>query len=119
MKNIAPTISRQRLLMEGFFTQEITKEILSEYLYGVSAHLNLRTYGEPTIFSPTGMGKEENQGFDAFIPLIDSGISAYIWSKDKFLSIIIYTCKNFDVQAALSFTQKYFHVNTEMVFMEF
>jgi hypothetical protein len=34
------------------------------------------------IFSPlTGMGKTENAGFDAFVPLIDSGISAYIWSN--------------------------------------
>ena len=85
MKNIAPEIFRQRLLIEGFFTIDVTRELLSQYLLGVAAHLNLRAYGDPTIFSPaSGMGKEENQGFDAFLPLIDSGISAYIWSKSKF-----------------------------------
>ncbi|OGT39794.1 MAG: hypothetical protein A3F12_04530 [Gammaproteobacteria bacterium RIFCSPHIGHO2_12_FULL_38_14] len=108
MKNIAPQITRQRLLIEGFFTKEVTREVLRDYLFGVAGHLHLRTYGEPTIFSPAGMGKEENQGFDAFIPLIDSGISAYIWSKDKFFSIIIYTCKHFASEAAIAFTKEYF-----------
>jgi len=119
MKNIAPTITRQRLLMEGFFARKVTRDILSDYLYGVAAHLGLRTYGEPTIFSPSGMGKEENQGFDAFIPLIDSGISAYIWSKDQFLSIIVYTCKNFDAQAALTYTKDYFQISSEIASMSF
>lgn len=119
MKNIAPDIIRQRLLIEGFFTREVTREVLSDYLYGVAAHLGLRTYAEPTIFSPSSMGKEENQGFDAFIPLIDSGISAYIWSKDKFLSIIVYTCKNFDAQSALAYTKDYFKISSEIASMEF
>ena len=64
--------------------------------------------GEPIIFSPEGMGKEGNQGFDAFVPLIDSGISLYIWSERKFLSVIIYTCKEFDKDIALSGTKEYF-----------
>ncbi|ABS78450.2 hypothetical protein CbuD7D7780_05725 [Coxiella burnetii] len=105
--------------MEGYFTREVTRDVLSDYLYGIAAHLGLRTYGEPTIFSPSGMGKEENQGFDAFIPLIDSGISTYIWSKENFFSIIVYTCKNFDTQAAISYTKDYFCVSSEMALMEF
>lgn len=119
MKNIAPHILRQRLLIEGFFQIEVTREVLSDYLFGVAKHLNLRVYGEPTIFSPEGMGKEENQGFDAFIPLIDSGISAYIWSQDKFFSIIIYTCKSFDVEAAKAFTHSFFKVTDSLESFEF
>lgn len=118
MKNLAPNITRQRLLIEGYYGVDVTKEFLSQYLYAVANHLGLRTYGEPTIFSPSGSGKEENQGFDAFIPLIDSGISVYIWSKDKFLSIIIYTCKSFDIERAVSFTQNYFQVS-EIEFASF
>lgn len=114
MKNLAPHIKRQRLLIEGFFSISVTREVLRDYLFGVAKHLNLRVYGEPTIFSPAGMGKEENQGFDAFIPLIDSGISAYIWSKDQFFSIIIYTCKEFDQQAAASYTKSYFQTTVDI-----
>jgi len=120
MKNIAPDIFRQRLLIEGFFQTEVSKETLKAYLLGLAAHLNLRTYGDPVIFEPSsGMGKDENSGFDAFVPLIDSGISAYIWSKPQFLSVVIYTCKGFDEEAAKSFTNAYFKLKDNDVNMSF
>ncbi len=80
----------------------------------------MRTYGEPTIYAPaTGMGKEENAGFDAFLPLIDSGISAYVWSKAKFFSIIIYTCKEFDGLKAIEFTRARLEVTGEVAHLNF
>jgi hypothetical protein len=120
MKNIAPDIFRQRLLMEAFYTIYVTRENLSTYLTTLAAHLQLRTYGEPTIFSPaSGVGKEENQGFDAFLPLIDSGISAYVWSQSKFLSVVLFTCKCFDETAAIAFTKRYFAVSEEIASKSF
>ena len=65
-------------------------------------------YGKPIIFSPGGIGKEENQGYDAFVPLIDSGISIYVWSSARFLSAVIYTCKGFDEKTAMKVTKKFF-----------
>jgi len=41
----------------------------------VAAHLGLRAYGRPAMFAPAGEERDKNQGFDAFLPLIDSGIS--------------------------------------------
>jgi S-adenosylmethionine decarboxylase len=115
-KNIAPDIFRQRLLIEGFWTVEVNETSIKEYLLGLAAHLDLRTYGDPIIFSPSsGMGKEENAGYDAFVPLIDSGISAYFWSKRKFLSVVIYTCKGFDEEAAIAFTKEFFKTAGETV----
>ena len=115
MKNLAPDIFRQRLLLEGFYSGEMTAERLTEYLLGVAAHLELRTYAAPIIFSPAaGMGREENAGFDAFVPLIDSGISAYIWSRAAFFSVLLYTCKGFDETAAAEFTREYFGVRGEL-----
>lgn len=120
LNNLAPNIFRQRLLIEGFYTIEVTKESLQAYLLQIAAHLQLRTYGEPIIFSPaSGMGREENSGFDAFVPLIDSGISAYIWSNAKFFSIVLYTCKGFDENKAIEFTGDYFKVTREMASKSF
>ena len=111
---------RQRLLLEGFYTVDISRETLRKYLLELAHHLNLRTYGEPVIFTPaTGMGKHENQGFDAFVPLIDSGISAYIWSKARLFSVVLYTCKAFDGRAAVEFTRKYLGVTGEIAEMAF
>lgn len=70
--------------------------------------LGLKMYGKPIIFSPGGQGKEENQGFDAFVALIDSGISVYYWSSSKFFSGIIYTCKGFDSAKAVQATRDFF-----------
>ncbi len=111
MKQIAPDIFRQRLIIEGYYEVEITKEKLDSYLRKVAEELGLRIYSDPIIFSPsTGMGKEENQGFDAFVPLIDSGISAYVWTIHKFLSIMFYTCKGFDEERAILFTRDFFNL---------
>ncbi len=68
-------------------------------------------YGKPIIFSPAREGKEINQGYDAFVPLIDSGISVYVWSGAKFLSLIIYTCKNFDEKKAIGITKEFFKID--------
>ncbi|MEN9520531.1 MAG: hypothetical protein RLZZ381_3119 [Cyanobacteriota bacterium] len=120
IKNLAPDIFRQRLLLEGFYTIDISQSSLEEYLLTVAQHLKLRTYGKPIIFVPvSGMGKEENAGYDAFMPLIDSGISAYFWSQAKFFSIVMYTCKGFDEQAAIDFTREYFAVSGEIASVAF
>lgn len=108
MKNLAPHIMRQRLLIEGFFTQQVNKQYIQDYLLNVAKQLGLQTYGDPIVFSPEGMGKAENQGFDAFIPLIDSGISLYVWTSENFLSVVLYTCKAFDAEKAVTYTKKFF-----------
>ena len=120
IENLAPDIFRQRLLIESFYTIDISKKTLEKYLLDVAEYLSLRTYGKPIIFVPTsGMGQEKNAGYDAFIPLIDSGISAYFWSNAKFFSIVIYTCKGFDEQAAIDFTREYFAVSSEIASASF
>lgn len=94
--------------MEGFYTVDVTRDALSRYMSGLATHLDLKAYGEPTIYSPAGLGKAENQGFDAFLPLIDSGVAAYVWSSARFFSIVLYTCKGFDESAAIDFTRTFF-----------
>ena len=108
MHDLAPHIFRQRLLMEGIYTIEMDRATLARYMSGLAAHLDLRAYGEAVIYSPAGLGKAENQGFDAFLPLIDSGIAAYVWSSARLFSIVLYTCKGFDAARAVDFTRELF-----------
>ena len=110
MKKLAPEILRKRFLIEGFYNKKVSKEVIIDFFKDLTAKLQLRMYGDPIIFSPEGMGKEENQGFDAFVPLIDSGISLYVWSGNKFLSCVIYTCKDFDENLALEATREFFQM---------
>ena len=108
MRKIAPQITRQRLLIEGYYGIDVGKETIADYFKSVCAVLGLRMYGEPIIFSPGGLGKQENQGYDAFVPLVDSGISLYVWTNEKFISLILYTCKSFDSGKAADFTRTFF-----------
>ncbi|MGD8477795.1 MAG: S-adenosylmethionine decarboxylase [Burkholderiales bacterium] len=108
MKDLAPEIPRIRLLIEGFYSGDMDEARVIRYLFGVAEELGLRVYGKPTVHSPAGKGSKQNQGFDAFIPLIDSGISLYVWSGKRFFSALIYSCKPFDAETACVFTQTFF-----------
>ncbi len=115
MRDLAPGIVRRRLLIEGYFTVGTDESHIRAFLLDLAAHLGLRTYGEPVIFAPeSGMGKAENAGYDAFVPLIDSGISLYVWSGPRFLSVLLYTCKAFDPEAAIAFTRARFGIDGEI-----
>jgi len=117
---IAPEIFRQRLLIEGYWTVAVSGDTVRDYLLGLAGHLDLRTYGEPVVYSPaSGMGRDENAGWDAFVPLIDSGISGYFWNAPRFLSVVVYACKAFDAQAAVAFTRDVFSMDGEIVSLAF
>ncbi len=117
---LAPEVFRQRLLIEGYYQREIGEQEVREFLLGVAAALGLRTYGEPVVFAPaSGAGRDENAGFDGFVPLIDSGISIYVWTGPRFVSTVFYTCKGFDEEAAVVFAKDFFKLREDLVQLTF
>ena len=108
MKNLAPDIVRQRLLIEGIYTKNVDEVSVKTYLLGIASHLDVQAYGTPTIRSPDGIGKVENGGFDAFLPLIDSGISRYVWESKRFFAAVLFTCKSFSDDDAVAYTRQIF-----------
>jgi len=119
-RDLAPDILRQRLLVEGFWTVEVGADVVRDVLVELASHLELRTYGEPVVFAPAaGMGRDENAGWDAFVPLIDSGISGYFWAGRRFFSIVVYTCARFDAPAAAAFLAARLGVVGEVATLEF
>jgi S-adenosylmethionine decarboxylase len=110
-RRLAPEIFRKRLLIEGFFSRpDVGAQTILEYLRHITSQLGLRTYAEPIVHQTGGQGKDANQGFDAFVPLIDSGIYVCVWSRPRFLSIILFTCAEFDEQKAEATTAKFFAI---------
>lgn len=108
LTTIAPEIFRKRLIVEGFFTREITHEAIENYFKHITTALGLTTYGEPIIHRTSGEGKAVNEGFDGFIPLVDSGIYIAAWVNPRFLSTIVYTCGPFDEEQAVALVHKFF-----------
>ena len=111
IKNLAPNITRKRLLLEGFYNITVDENQIKNYFENISNELDVHTYSEPIIFKTCSSVDSDNAGYDAFVPLFDSGISCYVWIKRKFVSIIIYTCKDFDEAIALKVTKEFFKIS--------
>jgi hypothetical protein len=111
MPRIAPEIFRKRLLIEGYFIRpEVTAQTVTDYFESITSGLGLRTYAAPTVHQTGGVGKAVNQGFDAFVPLIDSGIYLSLWAGPRFVSVIVYTCAEFDEAKATELTRAFFQL---------
>jgi len=108
LTRIAPEIFRKRLIIEGFFRSDMNEEKIRSYFNNITQELGLRTYGEPVIHRTGGEGKEVNEGYDGFVPLIDSGVYIAAWVNPRFLSTIIYTCGEFDADRAVTFVRDFF-----------
>ena len=50
VKDLAPAVFRQRLLVEGFFGGAMTEARLRACLVELAEALDLRTYGAPVVF---------------------------------------------------------------------
>jgi S-adenosylmethionine/arginine decarboxylase-like enzyme len=111
MRNLAPNVYRQRLLIEATYMRAVSRADVEQYLRDLPAELELTIYSEPVVYSPGGEGKTINQGYDGFVALVDSGISIYVWENAKFLSAVIYTCRAFDEVKALAFTRTFFETD--------
>lgn len=111
LTDIAPEIFRKRLLFEGYFGIEVSADTVRKYFSHITTELGLRTYGDPIVHTTGGAGKEVNEGFDGFVPLIDSGIYISVWVNPKFLSTIIYTCGEFDSERAVTTIKDFFHTS--------
>jgi S-adenosylmethionine decarboxylase len=95
--------------VEGYFARpDLDERVIRDYFTAITDDLGLRTYGEPIIHHTSGQGKAINEGYDAFVPLIDSGIYVCVWSGPRFLSVILYTCAEFDEGQATEVTQRFF-----------
>lgn len=108
LTRIAPDIFRKRLLIEGYFRTEVSADVLRRYFAHITRELGLRTYGDPIIHRTSGEGKAVNEGYDGFVPLIDSGIYIAVWVNPKFLSTILYTCGEFDEVRAVELVREFF-----------
>lgn len=82
--------------------------MIRDFFGHLTKRLDLRTYDVPVAFTPESAGRQDNEGYDAFVPLIDSGISLYVWTGPRFLSVVAFTCKTFDAEAAVEATREFF-----------
>lgn len=113
MRDLAPEIYRQRLVVEGYPTQAITDQQIKEYLSRLSTEIDMHSLIDPVTHL------SDQFGWAGWIHWETSGAHFYAWEQPRlFFSVDIYTCKAFDPQAATDFTKSFFNA-TEIVYKEF
>lgn len=113
MKDLAPEILRQRLVIEGIPSKIINDEDIKDFLTNLSDVLKMKTLLPPVTH------KSEKFGWAGWIHWETSGAHFYAWEDPKlFFSVDIYTCKSFDIKRAIEYTSKHFN-STIIEFREF
>lgn len=113
MKDLAPNIYRQRLVIEGYPESPIDDEQIKQYLSELSGKIGMTQLIVPVTHC------SDLYGWAGWIHWETSGAHFYAWERPIiFFSVDIYTCKQFDPKMAIDFTQNFFSAS-EIEYKEF
>ncbi len=102
-RDLAPGITRQRLVIEGYPAFPISEDHVHTYLGGLSQVTGMVPLIPPVTHRST------RYGWAGWIHWETSGAHFYAWDEPLlFFSVDIYTCKPFDPDAAVAFTADFF-----------
>ncbi len=101
--DLAPSIVRQRLVIEGTPARPVAAADISDYLVSLSEVCDMTVLLEPVTH------RSDRYGWAGWIHWETSGAHFYAWERPlMFFSVDIYTCKAFDVARTVEFTRDYF-----------
>jgi hypothetical protein len=113
MRDLAPMIHRQRLVVEGTCPRPIDAATIEDYLSQLSVVTDMTTLITPVTH------RSDMYGWAGWIHWETSGAHFYSWERPiSFFSVDIYTCKAFSADDAVRFTEKWFAAS-EIVHKEF
>ncbi len=113
MKDLAPAILRQRLVIEGYPQEVISDEKIKAYLKELAVVTDMNGLIDPVTH------RSDMYGWAGWTHWETSGAHFYAWEQPLlFFSVDIYTCKAFDPMKAVEFTRSFFDAN-EIVHKEF
>jgi hypothetical protein len=103
MRDLAPHILRQRLVVEGSVSSSISADDIVTYLKELGRVTEMEVLTEPvTHQSPM-------YGWAGWVHWETSGAHFYAWdTPHQFFSVDIYTCKAFDPDKVTAFTAEFF-----------
>ena len=103
MRDLAPEICRQRLVVEGLNTEPISAEAITGYLTALSTTIDMVTLIEPVTH------RSPQYGWAGWIHWETSGAHFYAWDVPRlFFSVDIYACKPFSVDDVVEYTRELF-----------
>jgi S-adenosylmethionine decarboxylase len=113
MKDLAPQIHRQRLVIEGYPEKPIDDQTIQDYLKRLAKVTDMVYLTDPVTH------RSERFGWAGWIHWETSGAHFYAWESPLlFFSVDIYTCKPFSAVEAVHFTRDFFRAK-EVVSKDF
>lgn len=102
-EDLAPTIHRQRLVIEGTCPQPIGGAEIAAYLRKLAKVCDMVTLIEPVTH------RSERYGWAGWVHWETSGAHFYAWDEPvPFFSVDVYACKAFDATKVIEVTRQYF-----------
>ncbi|WP_033343434.1 S-adenosylmethionine decarboxylase [Catenuloplanes japonicus] len=106
-RDLAPGITRQRLVVEGYPSFPVSEVHIRTYLHELSQVTGMVPLIPPVTHRST------RYGWAGWIHWETSGAHFYAWDDPLlFFSVDIYTCKPFDPAAVIAFTAAFFAVTS-------
>jgi S-adenosylmethionine decarboxylase len=105
--DLAPDVIRQRMVVEGTLHNLFLPEAITQFAKDLSSVLNMELITSPVL------NHEPKYGWCAFVHWKESGMHIYTWDNriPKFFSVDIYTCKAFDPEDVIRYTEEFFGDN--------
>ena len=107
MKDLAPDITRQRMIVEGTLKQPFGPLDMIGYCLNITDLLNMTKVSSPIC------SYDKKYGWCAYMHWKESGMHVYSWESrtPPFFSIDIYTCRAFKEESVIEFTKDFFSNN--------
>jgi len=106
VKDLAPGILRQRLVIEGYPAWSISEADIKNYL------AKLSTVTDMTVLIDPVTHRSDRYGWAGWVHWETSGAHFYAWEQPLlFFSVDIYPCKAFDPEVAVEYTRGFFQAS--------
>lgn len=101
--DLAPSLQRQRLVVEGYPPKPITSDQIESYLRVLTVVCGMKRLNDPVTH------RSERYGWAGWVHWEASGAHLYAWEDPLlFFSVDIYTCATFDNVKVTEFTGAFF-----------
>lgn len=89
-----------------------SRPAVERFLKRIVRQLAMRRLFGPKVVRAKETGGKDPGGYSGFVIIQESHISVHTFPKRRFVSIDVYSCKDFNSGRAISFIQKFFRTHT-------
>lgn len=111
MKSKHDTVFGYELLLDCYKCKPKTCDDLEHcysFLDKMVTFIGMHKQAPPSIFRTDRKEFPDKTGLSGWVPLADSSIVIHTLTKHDYISIDVYSCKEFDPEKVIEFTKRYF-----------